>query len=150
MLILNAILISLLFVFLVLYGTKLIRRRLEVGDDGQGKIRQFFRQRNLDALGVKAPVAIIVIYVTLYFLVTLFVKTRVEVDVPLGGLLLLTVGVLIIAFAILQLPISILKRMRFRGKDNFAHIVLDVGKTTLIFLIGAAIILCVTNFWLCI
>ncbi len=62
MLIVNAILISVLFVFLFLYGLKAVKRRLETTDDGQGKIRQFFRQRNLDTLGVKGPVIIIIIY----------------------------------------------------------------------------------------
>lgn len=147
MLIVNALLISVLFVFLFLYGLKSVKRRLETTDDGQGKIRQFFRQRNLDTLGVKGPAIIIIIYVTLYLLVSSFVQTKIEADIPLGGLLSLTFGVFIIAWAVVQLPISVLRRTSLKEKDCLAHVLLDIGKTILIFLIGMAIISCVTNFW---
>jgi len=147
MLIVNALLISVLFVFLFLYGLKSVKRRLETTDDGQGKIRQFFRQRNLDTLGVKGPAIIIIIYVTLYLLVSSFVQTKIEADIPFGGLLSLTFGVSIIAWAVVQLPISVLRRTSLKEKDCLAHVLLDIGKTILIFLIGMAIISCVTNFW---
>lgn len=138
-----AIFFVFLFFFLAIVILILTKKHLDGESEILSRIRSLFYERNLTVMGAEWPTFIAIGCAVIYIMFSFFVQIKGRWSVPPALLVTSTFSVFIIAWAVVQLPLSIFARaISINKKDYIAHILLDIARTIAIILIGIAVILC--------